>query len=190
MGTLAIVLGALLVFGVFADMVNTLITTTQSSWPYWMTQILFRKSWSVVKILGARIPNPRGRERLYAVSGPVSMLAMLAGWVIQQIIGFGLIWWGIGGVSGLDSFLDALYFSGVVYFTVGFGEVVPVDEIPRFGALIEAFAGVLTTALVIGYLPAPLLGIQRTGAEATHTRRRQRGSHHADEPRHLTITRC
>ena len=49
---------------------------------------------------------------------------------------------------------DAVYFSGVVYFTLGFGELVPVEVIPRAGALIEAFSGVLTTALVIAYLPA------------------------------------
>jgi len=41
-----------------------------------------------------------------------------------------------------------------VFFTVGFGEVVPANDAPRFGALVEAFAGVLSTALVIGYLPS------------------------------------
>ena len=79
---------------------------------------------------------------------------MLVSWVLQQVIGFGLIWWGIDGISDVDSLLDAIYFSGVVFFTVGFGEVIPIDIVSRFGALIEAFAGVLTIALVIGYLPA------------------------------------
>ena len=44
--------------------------------------------------------------------------------------------------------------SGVVYFTIGFGEVVPNDQVPRFGSLVEAFSGLLTIALVIGYLPS------------------------------------
>lgn len=79
---------------------------------------------------------------------------MLTAWVVQQVIGFGLIWWGLSGVDGADGLFDSIYYSGVVYFTLGFGEVVPVEFVPRVGALVEAFAGVLTTALVIGYLPA------------------------------------
>lgn len=73
---------------------------------------------------------------------------------MQQIIGFGLIWWGVGGIAGASDLGDAMYYSGVVYFTLGLGEVVPAGEIPRFGSLTGAFSGVLTTALVIGYLPS------------------------------------
>jgi hypothetical protein len=40
-----------------------------------------------------------------------------------------------------------------VYFTVGFGEIVPTEIVPRGGAIAEAFFGVITMALVIGYLP-------------------------------------
>jgi len=82
------------------------------------------------------------------------VLLLLTAWVIQQVVGFGLIWWGLGGIDGSDGLFDSIYYSGVVYCTLGFGEVVSVDAVPRLGALAEAFAGVLTTALVIGYLPA------------------------------------
>ena len=154
MSALAIVVGALLVISVLADVVNTLVTTTTSTWKWWLTRVLYRVSWTAVSAVGSRISNERRRERFFSLFAPISVLLMLVAWVVQQVVGFGLIWWGIGGVSGVDGLLDAIYFSGVVYFTVGFGEVVPVDAIPRFGALIEAFSGVLTTALVIGYLPA------------------------------------
>ncbi len=151
---LAIAFGVALVISVLADVVNTLVTTTTSTWRWWLTRLLYRRSWSVVASIGKRISNADRRERFFASFAPISVLVMLATWVSQQIVGFALIWWGIGGVSGVDGFADSLYFSGVVYFTVGFGEVVPVEQVPRFGALIEAFSGVLTTALVIGYLPA------------------------------------
>jgi hypothetical protein len=151
---LAAVLGILVVLAVLADMVNTLVTTTTSQWKYWLTRILYRRTWRATRLLGHLISDEVRRERFYSLFAPVSVLMMLAAWVAQQIFGFALIWWGIGGVSGVDSFIDSIYYSGVVFFTVGFGEVVPVDQVPRFGALIEAFTGVLTTALVIGYLPA------------------------------------
>ena len=154
MSLIAIVVGVILVVSVLADLVNTLVTTTTSHWRWWLTQILYRRSWAVVSFFGSRIGDENRRERFFSVYAPISVLVMLVSWVVQQIVGFALIWWGIGGISGVDSLLDSIYFSGVVYFTVGFGEVVPVEQIPRFGALIEAFSGVLTTALVIGYLPA------------------------------------
>ena len=151
---LAVIVGVLLVISVLADVVNTLVTTTTSTWRWWLTRILYRRSWLVVAWLGKRIADVDRRERFYSTFAPISVLVMLGTWVCQQIVGFALIWWGLGGVSGVDGLADSLYFSGVVYFTVGFGEVVPVEQVPRFGALIEAFSGVLTTALVIGYLPA------------------------------------
>lgn len=154
MSAIAIIFGAFLVLAVLADLVNTLVTTSTSQWRWWPTRILYRRSWALVSALGARIQDDGRRERVYSLFAPLSVLVMLMAWVTQQVIGFGLISWGIGGVSGIDGLLDSIYFSGVVFFTVGFGEVVPVDQIPRFMALIEAFAGVLTTALVVGYLPA------------------------------------
>jgi hypothetical protein len=154
MSAIAVIVGVVLVVSVLADLINTLVTTTTSGWRWWLTRILYRRSWAIVSVIGSRISNEHRRERFFSLYAPISVLVMLAAWVVQQVVGFALIWWGIGGISGVDGLLDSIYFSGVVYFTVGFGEVVPVEQIPRFGALIEAFSGVLTTALVIGYLPA------------------------------------
>ena len=155
MNTVAIVLESVLVAIVLADMVNTLVTTSTSNSRWWPTRLLYVFSWRLISGLGRHIEHAHRRERLYAVFAPLSVLAMLVAWVTQQVVGFGLIWWGLrSGIDGDNGLLDSLYFSGVVYFTVGFGEVVPADQIPRFGALVEAFCGVLTVALVIGYLPA------------------------------------
>ncbi|MCP3975853.1 MAG: two pore domain potassium channel family protein [bacterium] len=153
MGLVAAVVGVVIVLSVVADMVNTLVTTSTGGSRYWLTRRLYEISWRFVRLLGRRLTEV-GRERLYATFAPVSILLLLVVWVAQQIVGFGLIWWAIGGVEGAASLFDSVYFSGVVYFTLGFGELVPVDVVPRIGALVEALFGVLTTALVIGYLPA------------------------------------
>lgn len=154
MHVIAVVVGLLLVVSVLADLVNTLVATQTNRRRFWLTMQLYTRSWRVVRAFALRIGNEKRREQFLGVFAPVSVLLLLTAWVVQQIIGFGLIWWGIGGISGADSLADDIYYSGVVYFTLGFGEVVPAEQIPRFGALIEAFSGVLTTALVIGYLPA------------------------------------
>ncbi|MEZ5229246.1 MAG: potassium channel family protein [Acidimicrobiales bacterium] len=93
------------------------------------------------------------RERIMAAFGPLLVIVLLASWALLQVTGFGLLWWARGGLAGANGFGDSWYYSGVVYFTVGFGEIVPGGIVPRAGALIEAFFGVITVALVVGYLP-------------------------------------
>ena len=153
LGIAAAVVGTVIVLSVFADMVNTLVTTSTGSSRFWLTRRLYTWTWAVVRRLGRALGEP-WKERIYSTFAPVSILMLLGVWVIQQVVGFGLIWWAVGGVDGATSLFDAIYFSGVVYFTLGFGELVPVAVVPRIGALVEAMFGVLTTALVIGYLPA------------------------------------
>ncbi|MEM8924636.1 MAG: ion channel [Actinomycetota bacterium] len=154
MGAIAVVVGVLMVLTVTADMVNTLVTTTTSRSHWWLSSILYRRTFSATRAVARVLPREAWREGLLATFAPVSVLLLLMAWVTQQVIGFGLIWWGAGGVDGAESLFDAVYYSGVVYFTLGFGEVVPATTVPRIGALIEALSGVLTTALVIGYLPS------------------------------------
>lgn len=135
-------------------MLNTLVTTQASQARWWLTSQLYRRRWALVRWIARRISDERIADRMLGTFAPLSVLLLLTAWVVQQIVGFGLIWWGLGGISGASSLADAVYYSGVVYFTLGFGEVVPADLVPRFGASVEAFAGVLTTAMVIGYLLA------------------------------------
>jgi len=159
LAVVAIGTGSAIVVAVLADLINTLVTTRTASGKWWLSRLMTVGSWRLIRGIALRLPEGRTREVLLASFAPLLVLLLLITWVSQQIVGFGLVWWGfsqfdstpISGVTGLG---DAIYYSGVVFFTVGFGEVVPASTIPRFGALIEAFAGVLTTALVIGHLPA------------------------------------
>lgn len=186
MGVLAVVVGIVLVVAVLLDLINTLVATRSVTGRYWLTRILYRVSWSLLRRVGRHL-GEGPREIAYATFAPVSVLLLLGFWVLQQVVGFGLIWWGFGGVSGIDSLTDSIYFSGVVYFTLGFGEIVPTEQVPRFGALFEAFSGVLTTALVIGYLPA---------LYAAYSEREQKllmlddGSEERMTPTSLVLSRC
>lgn len=153
MSVVAVIAGIALVALVLLDVVNTLVTTTRSRGRWWLTLVFYTKTWTLIRAIGRRMSDD-GKERLYGLFAPLSVIGMLVLWVALQVVGFGLIWWGLDGIDGAGSLGDAMYYSGVVYFTLGFGEIVPTDAVPRIGALIEAFSGVLTTALVIGYLPA------------------------------------
>ena len=152
---LAIMVGITLVVAAFADLINTLVTTSTVKSRWWLSRIVARLLLRAARIVAQRLPEASPvRERVLSALGPLLILIMLAIWVVQQILGFALIWWAVDGVEGVSSFADSFYYSGVVYFTVGFGEVLPAHAGPRVGALLEAGCGVITTALVVGYLPS------------------------------------
>lgn len=100
MHALAVIVGTVMVLTVLMDMVNTLVTTTTSRARWWLTAVLYTRSWQFVRGLGRRIRSDRKRERLFAAFAPVSVLGLLCAWVVQQVVGFGLIWWGLGATAG------------------------------------------------------------------------------------------
>lgn len=152
---IAIVVGIAFVAISLADLVNTLVSTSTSYNRWWPSRWIGRALFVMVRSVARRIPEAsRWRESALTVFGPVLLILLLFVWCLLQVIGFGLIWWGMSDVDAIHGLGDAFYFSGVVFFTVGFGEIVPVHLVPRGGAIVEAFFGVITVALVIGYLPS------------------------------------
>jgi hypothetical protein len=152
---LAVVVGAAIVLIAVADLVNTLVSTYTSPWRWWPSRVIGRATFVTIRWIARRLPEASNvRERLLSVFGSLVIIELLLAWALLQVFGFGLIWWGFGDIPTIDGLGDAWYFSGVVFFTVGFGEIVPTEVIPRSGAILEAFFGVVTIALVVGYLPS------------------------------------
>lgn len=144
---------ALLVF-TLADAMGTLVTTRNRSGRYWPTNFFYHQSWSLWRLLGKRTRNDDRREQLLTGYGPVSLLLMLAMWVTLEILAWSFIWYGMSDAfNDIHTHMDALYFSGVNFFTVGFGDIVAVHGGARALTLIAAFTGVTTIALVVGFLP-------------------------------------
>ena len=150
-----VLVGALLIALALADLINTLVSTSTSPARWWPTNVIGRSMFVSVRFIAKRLPEESSvRERILSAFAPVLVIVLLATWAVLQITGFALIWATFDGIDTIEEISDSWYYSGVVYFTVGFGEIVPAEAIPRLGALVEAFFGVITVALVIGYLPA------------------------------------
>jgi hypothetical protein len=56
-------------------------------------------------------------------------------------------------ISGHPTFTDYLYLSGTTFFTLGYGDEVPMFPLGRMLAVVEAANGFGLLAIVIGYLP-------------------------------------
>lgn len=147
-------LGAAVLFVALSDAIGTLVTTRDRKAGWWPTNWFYRHSWRLWRLLGVRMRNEDRRERTLSAYGPLSLLFLLTIWVGLEILGWGLIWWGMReSFNAIHSIGDAWYFAGVNYFTVGFGDIVPVEIGARLLTVFAAFTGITTSALVIGFLP-------------------------------------
>jgi hypothetical protein len=115
-----------------------------------LTRWFFRAFWSGWCAIADRIRDETKRERFMSVFGALSMMVLFAVWAGALITGFGILEW---VAEGAKSFSDELYMSGVTFFTLGYGDIVPHSGIGRLVSVLEAGCGIGFIAIVIGYLP-------------------------------------
>ncbi len=119
-----------------------------------LTRILFDAGWAVWTWTALRLPAGPPRERFLSVFGALSMVVLFSLWAAVLIVGFGLMEWSVRGPADMTSRLgEQIYFSGVTFFTLGYGDVVPHTSLARLFAVVEAGTGFGFIAVVIGYLP-------------------------------------
>lgn len=147
------VLGIVLVVGTFRDLISTVITT-QRDRRWSAARRYYRLTWGWYANAARKIDDPKRRERFLVPYGPMSLVGLLAVWVALLMFGWGLIWWGLQQhMEGIDDLVSAVYFSGVTFLTIGYGDIVAEGGGSRLLAVVEGLMGVLTTAMVIGLLP-------------------------------------
>src|ERR1039458_4101288 len=116
--------------------------------------IFFRLTWKLWSGLAGLLPEGERRERLLGIYGPLSLVVLILTWIVGLISGFGLIDASVrGGNAIIPSLFQSLYFSGVTFFTIGYGDVIPLSSAMKMTMVVEAGCGLGFLALVIGYLP-------------------------------------
>jgi len=120
------------------------------------TRIYYRLAWAGwVRV--AKGWNGARREAVLSHFGALSMLALFVLWAGALILSFGVLEWALQapaeGGHQHSPLLEQLYMSGVTFFTLGYGDVVPQTGGARVVAVAEAGTGIGLIAVVIGYLP-------------------------------------
>lgn len=159
MSVVWVLLGLAVVAIALVDSADTLLSTRVRTGRYWPTDIFYRLTFAGWVWCAGKIREEARRESFLSLFGPLSLLALLALWVIGQVVGWAFVWWGMRGSfsTPISSFGDSIYYSGIVYFSVGFGDLTTIETLPRVLALLEAFGGLANMGLVIGFVPT-LLG--------------------------------
>jgi ion channel len=149
--------GLLIVVIILWDIFETIVLPRRVTRRVRLTRVLYRSTWIPWSATARRIINNKRREKFLSYYGPLSLLMLLVVWAVSIVFAMAMIQWEIGSnVSALNnpsSFLQDLYFSGTTFFTLGLGDVMPIDRAARFATVVEASLGLGMLALVIGYFP-------------------------------------
>jgi hypothetical protein len=119
-----------------------------------VVRVFFRFTWLLWSGLARRIGSADKRHNYLSLYGPLSMVLLLMVWAGSLITGFGTLYWALDASQVTwASWANQLYFSGVTFFTLGYGDLVPHTRLEKILVVAEAGMGLGFIATVIGYLP-------------------------------------
>ena len=150
----ALIFGGLVLAFVLQDAFEVMLLPRRVQRRARMVRVYFRATWAVWTTAARAWPPGDRRERFLSVYGALSMMVLFILWAGLLILAFGLIQWAVQPSAPRPSSLgEQTYMSGVTFFTLGFGDVVPRNGVGRVMAVLEAGVGFGLMAVVIGYLP-------------------------------------
>ena len=122
-----------------------------------LARLYYAYAWTPWAAAARRMRPGKGRNSFLSVFGPLSVVVLIGLWATGLIAGFAGLHWSLG--SRLHAPGDRVgpgtyaYLSGTTFFTLGFGDVTPLDPPGRALAVAEAGLGFGFLALAISYLP-------------------------------------
>lgn len=80
----------------------------------------------------------------------IVLLYLLALCVVLSL--FAIIFYFTDSISSNNSKIDSIYFSAVTYFTVGYGDIKPINMVGKILVIIEGISGVIVNSIFTGLL--------------------------------------
>ena len=150
--------GVALVGFVLHDGFEVMLLPRRVSRGFRLTRFYYITAWRAWRWVADRFREGKRRDVWLSWFGPSSIVLLFALWAACLIAAFGAIHHGLGTpMNSPDGqalgWGGYLYFSGVTFFTLGFGDLSPKGSLGRGLAVAEAGIGFAFLAVVISYLP-------------------------------------
>ena len=157
MRVVAAIAGVLCLWVVLLDAFQTIILPRRASGRFRLTSLFYMATWRPWAFFARRIRTAGRRETAFSYYGPLSLILLLVVWAGLMILGFAFIYYALGSpfadprqAAGIRT---DLYVSGTTIFTLGLGDVTPVNPWARGLLILESGTGLGFLAAVMGYFP-------------------------------------
>ena len=154
---LSLIVGIALLCTTLLDAFETIILPRRATGRFRLTRVFYVFTWTPWAYCTNLIRDPRRRETSFSFYGPLSLIFLLVVWASTMVIGFALIFHGLGSpfhdALDIHGFRSDLYVSGTTLFTLGLGDVTPSSRWARELIILEAGTGLGFLAVVMGYFP-------------------------------------
>src|SRR5205823_13155855 len=102
-------------------------------------RLFYVYSWTPWAAMARLIRSDKRRSTFLSIFGPLSILILLGLWAVGLIFGFALLHWALETPLGSPKETSGLglysYFSGVTFFTLGYGVITPIRTLGLFLAV-------------------------------------------------------
>jgi hypothetical protein len=153
----AIVVGLLILWAVLLDAFETVVLPRRVTRQFKLTAWFYRRTWIPWKKIAGHIQLASRQQNFLGYFGPLSLILLLGFWAAGLIFGFALLQYGFGGHEQLSkeplTFGKIIYHSGETFFTLGYGDILPMSGVARALSVLEAGMGFAFLGVVIGYIP-------------------------------------
>ena len=157
MSVLAFGFGLLLVLIVLLDTFETIVLPRTVTRSLRLTRLFYIGTRNLFFQVARWTQRGGRREALLSSFGPMSLLLLFGMWATLLIFAFACMIWALRSNFSEHghalSFGSSLYASGVTFFTLGYGDIVPITPMGRALSVVEAGIGFGILAVVIGYVP-------------------------------------
>jgi hypothetical protein len=157
--------GAGLLGLVALDIYRTILHSHGRSGP--VTEAFIRAVWRLARGAAFRRARPR-RHHLLNHVGPLLLPGTVATLVALIILGYALLYWphlpagfNVDEKARSPHGIEALYFSGITFTTLGYGDIAPRSTPMRLLALSEALSGFGFISLAVTYLVSLTAALER-----------------------------
>ena len=150
-----VIVAAALMAVVLIDAFEVVLLPRRVRHGFRLARLFYRTSWMIGRTAARLLPPGRWRTGFLGAFGPLSLFVLVVLWAVGLITGFALLHWSLGtALSVADAGFGAyLYFSGTTFFTLGYGDMVPLGTAGRALSVAESGVGFVFLAVIVSYLP-------------------------------------
>jgi hypothetical protein len=152
------------------DVYTTILHARARSGP--IGETLNRTVWRIARAISFKLSRSR-RHRLLNTIGPLLLPLLIILFIVFFVLGFALIYYPrmpanftVQAQANSPAWIESLYFSGVTFTTVGYGDIAPHTTGMRLTALLESASGFALISLAITYLITVYRALERKRAVA------------------------